>query len=107
MGDVDTIVREKVGLVLWPENPLVKAYGMAPGFAPGQTPREQVRWTVNCVLCHTAEIDGRAYFGAGTKVFDEKVLGDALKLLTNPRGRMMVEFSESAEYRGLITTRST
>jgi mono/diheme cytochrome c family protein len=93
IGDVDTIVREKVGLVLWPENTLVKAYGMAPGFAPAHTPRQQVKWTVNCVLCHTAEIDGRAYFGAGTKVFDEKVLGDALKLLTNPRGRMMVERS--------------
>ena len=93
VGDVDTIVREKVGLVLWPENPLVKAYGMAPGFAPADTPHLPLKWTVNCVLCHTAEIDGRAYFGAGTKVFDEKVLGDALKLLTNPRGRLMAERS--------------
>jgi processive rubber oxygenase RoxA-like protein len=93
VGDVDTIVREKVGLVLWPENPLIKAYGMAPGFAPPSTPHVPLKWTVNCVLCHTAEIDGRAYFGAGTKVFDEKVLGDALKLLTNPRGRLMVERS--------------
>ena len=93
VGDVDTIVREKVGLVLWPENPLVKAYGMAPGFAPANTPHAPLKWTVNCVLCHTAEIDGRAYFGAGTKVFDEKVLGDALKLLTNPRGRLMMKRS--------------
>ena len=93
VGDVDTIVRDKVGLVLWPENPLVTAYGMAPGFAPANTPHVSLRWTVNCVLCHIAEIDGRAYFGAGTKVFDEKVLGDALKLLTNPHGRLMAERS--------------
>src|SRR6185295_709832 len=65
LGDVDTIVREKVGLVLWPENPLVKAYGMAPGFAPANQPQLPLKWTVNCVLCHTAEVDGRAYFGAG------------------------------------------
>ena len=30
-------------------------------------------------MCHTAEIDGIAYFGAGTKVFDDKFLGEALK----------------------------
>ncbi|MEO8258219.1 MAG: hypothetical protein ABI868_12805 [Acidobacteriota bacterium] len=88
VGDVDTIVREKVGLVLWPENALIKAYGMAPGFAPEGVPPQPLKWTVNCVLCHTAEIDGRAYFGAGTKVFDEKVLGDALKLLTHPSRRL-------------------
>jgi RoxA-like, cytochrome c-like len=93
VGDVDTIVREKIGLVLWPENALVKAYGMAPGFAPADTPHSPLKWTVNCVLCHTAEIDGRAYFGAGTKVFDEKVLGDALKLLTHTGGRLMAERS--------------
>jgi hypothetical protein len=93
VGDVGTIVREKVGLVLWPENPLVTAYGMAPGFAPADSAPLPLKWTVNCVLCHTAEIDGRVYFGAGTKVFDEKVLGDALKLLTSPRGRWVVERS--------------
>jgi mono/diheme cytochrome c family protein len=86
VGDVDTIVQQKVGLVLWPENRLVKAYGMAPGFA-GDAP---LKWTVNCAICHTAEIDGRAYFGAGTKVFDEKVLGDGLKLLTDGPGRRLM-----------------
>ena len=30
VGDVDTIVGEKVGLVLWRDNPLVPAFGMAP-----------------------------------------------------------------------------
>jgi mono/diheme cytochrome c family protein len=43
-------------------------------------------WTVNCLVCHTAEIDGVAYLGAGTKVFDDRVLGEALKLLTRESG---------------------
>ena len=30
-------------------------------------------WTVNCLVCHTAEIDGVTYLGAGTKVFDDYV----------------------------------
>ena len=30
VGDVDTIVRDKVGLVLWRDNPRVPAFGMAP-----------------------------------------------------------------------------
>ena len=34
-----------------------------------------------------AEIDGVAYFGAGTKTFDDLWLGDALKALTNDRWR--------------------
>ena len=66
VGDVDTIVRDKVGLVLWPENALIPAYGMAPTRTDAP-----LSWTVNCLVCHTAEIDGVAYFGAGTKVFDE------------------------------------
>ena len=92
-GDVDTIVRQRVGLVPWPENRFVRAFGMAPGIAPN----EPLKWTVNCVLCHTAEIDGRAYFGAGTKMFDEKVLGDALKLLTDPRGRLLTSSGAADE----------
>lgn len=83
VGDVDTIVRDKVGLVLWRDNHRVPAFGMAPNTAPG----EPLKWTVNCVTCHTAEIDGVAYFGAGTKTFDDKWLGDALKVLTNDRWR--------------------
>ena len=79
VGDIDTIVRDKVGLVLWRENAAVPAYGMAPGLEPGRP----LRWTVNCLVCHTAEIDGLAYFGAGTKLFDDKWLGDSLKALTN------------------------
>jgi hypothetical protein len=55
--------------------------------APGLTHGEPLKWTVNCVTCHSAEIDGVAYFGAGTKTFDDKWLGDALKLLTNDRWR--------------------
>jgi len=80
-GDVDSIIRDKVGLVLWPENKAVPAYGMAPSLDPDKP----LRWTVNCLVCHTAEIDGVAYFGAGTKTFDDKWLGDALKVLTDDK----------------------
>ena len=72
VGDVDTIVRDKVGLVLWRDNAVVPAFGMAPDLSPGQP----LKWTVNCLICHTAEIDGVTYFGAGTKMFDDKWLGD-------------------------------
>lgn len=81
VGDVETIVRDKVGLVLWTGNRRVPAFGMAPGRDPGRP----LQWTVNCLVCHTAEIDGVAYFGAGTKLFDDRLLGDALKLLTSDR----------------------
>jgi hypothetical protein len=95
VGDVDTIVREKVGLVPWRDNPLVPAYGMAPNAsprAPGRdgAPPTSLRWTVNCLVCHTAEIDGVAYFGAGTKTFDELWLGEALKRLTSDPWRSLV-----------------
>jgi hypothetical protein len=81
-GDVDTIVRDKVGLVLWRDNPRVVAFGMA----PSRSSKEPLKWTVNCLVCHTAEIDGVTYLGAGTKVFDDRVLGEALKLLTREGG---------------------
>jgi hypothetical protein len=83
VGDVDSIVRDKVGLVLWPGNRLVPAFGMAPSRAVN----EPLKWTVNCLVCHTAEIDGVAYFGAGTKLFDDKLLGNALQLLTSDQWR--------------------
>jgi len=80
VGDVDTIVRDRVGLVLWRDNPRVRAFGMAPN--TDAAPGEPLKWTVNCLVCHTAEIDGVAYFGAGTKTFDELWLGEALRRLT-------------------------
>ena len=83
VGSVDTIVRDKVGLVLWRDNQLVPAFGMAPNRLHGAGGADPLRWTVNCLVCHTAEIDGVAYFGAGTKTFDDKFLGEALKLLTH------------------------
>src|SRR3954454_7446442 len=86
VGDVDTIVRDKVGLVLWRDNAYVPAFGMAPNAIAG----EPLKWTVNCITCHTAEIDGVVYFGAGTKTFDDKWLGDSLKLLTSDRWRAMM-----------------
>jgi len=80
-GDVATIVREKAGLVLWREHARIPAYGMAPDVTTGGP----LRWTVNCLVCHVAEIDGVAYLGAGSKVFDDKWLGEALKRLTADR----------------------
>jgi hypothetical protein len=82
-GDPATIIRDNVGLALWPENGLVPAYGMAPNVGSGET----LRWTVNCLVCHTAEIDGVVYFGAGTKTFDDLWLGESLKRLTSERWR--------------------
>lgn len=79
VGDIGTIVGEKVGLVLWRDNARVPAFGMAPN-ADANGP---LRWTVNCLVCHTAEIDGVAYFGAGTKTFDDLWLGQSLKRLTS------------------------
>ena len=91
-GDIETIVRDNVGLVPWPENRFVPAYGMAPRLgASGPS-----SWTVNCLVCHTAEIDGVAYLGAGTKVFDDKWLGDSLKELTNARWRPILARTPAA-----------
>jgi hypothetical protein len=86
VGDVETIVGEKVGLVLWRDNRQVPAFGMAPN-AGSQAP---LRWTVNCLVCHTAEIDGVPYLGAGTKIFDELWLGEALKRLTSTPWRSLL-----------------
>ena len=89
VGDVDTIVGEQVGLVLWRDNARIPAFGMAPNASPrsDRLSNDPLRWTVNCLVCHMAEIDGVAYFGAGTKTFDDLWLGDALKALTNDRWR--------------------
>ena len=104
VGDVDTIIREKVGLVLWPENPLVPAFGMAPNAGSGQP----LMWTVNCLVCHTAEIDGVAYFGAGTKTFDELWLGKSLKRLTSQvwRGRLWgtADYDMAADAHRILTS---
>ncbi|MFI5456573.1 MAG: hypothetical protein ACHRXM_14085 [Isosphaerales bacterium] len=83
LGDDYTIARDRIGLVPWPENKIVAAYGMAPNPAPGQP----LSWSVNCLACHMAEIDGIAYFGAGTKVLDEKALADTVKMVTSSVGR--------------------
>lgn len=88
VGDVETIVAEKVGLVPWRDNRHVPAFGMAPDVDWRDSPEQRsLRWTVNCLVCHTAQIDGVAYFGAGTKTFDEVWLGEALKRLTSERWR--------------------
>jgi hypothetical protein len=89
VGNVDTIVSEKVGLVLWRDNRDVRAFGMAPNV--DRQPGEPLQWTVNCLTCHMAEIDGVAYFGAGTKTFDDYWLGEALKRLTSDRWRRGLE----------------
>ena len=86
VGDVETIIREKAGLVPWRDNHLVPAFGMAPNLGTGQP----LRWTVNCLVCHTAQIDGIVYFGAGTKTFDDKWLGESLRSLTGPEWRRLL-----------------
>ena len=80
VGDVETIVRDKAGLVPWRDNRLVPAFGMAPNTGAG----EPLRWTVNCLVCHTAEIDGITYFGAGTKTFDDVWLGRVAEVADRP-----------------------
>jgi hypothetical protein len=55
-----------------------------------------LRWTVNCLVCHTAEIDGVAYFGAGTKTFDDLWLGESLKTMTNTAWRPLLVRSADA-----------
>ena len=82
-GYTDEIVRDRIGMTLWPENRLVKTYGMA----PQPHPDKPLGWTVNCLVCHSAEIDGVVYLGAGSKVFDEKAITDALRMLTSRTGR--------------------
>ena len=88
-GDVDTIVAEKVGLVPWRDNARVPAFGMAPNTGPARS-GQTLQWTVNCLVCHTAEIDGVAYLVAGTKTFDELWLGEALKTMTSRRWRQLL-----------------
>jgi hypothetical protein len=85
-GDNYTIARDRIGLVPWPENKVVVAYGMAPSPSGGQP----LSWSVNCLACHMAEIDGIAYFGAGTKVLDEKALADMVKMVTSSAGRFQL-----------------
>jgi hypothetical protein len=85
VGDVESIVRDKAGLVYWSDNARVAAFGMAPNHGDGP-----LRWTVNCLTCHTAEIDGVVYFGAGSKTFDDKWLGESLRSLTGPEWRRLL-----------------
>jgi hypothetical protein len=92
-GDTDTIIRERIGLVPWPRNHIARAYGMAPNPALDRP----LGWTVNCIACHMAEIDGVAYLGAGGKVIDEKrLLGSAVQV-TGPLSRQRMARS-SLEY---------
>ena len=85
-GDIETIVRDRAGLVPWRDNRRVPAFGMA----PSTDTMQPLRWTVNCLVCHTAEIDGVTYFGAGTKTFDDKWLGDSLRSLTGPQWQRLM-----------------
>lgn len=75
---VDTILRDQLGLVLWPQNKSAPVFGMAPNPARDQS----LSWTLNCLACHMAEIDGVAYLGAGAKTLDELWLGRAAQKVT-------------------------
>ena len=87
LGSSHTIASSRVGLVPWTDNEAVAAFGMAPNPAPDQP----LGWSINCLVCHTAEIDGVAYFGAGAKTLDEKTLASTVKLVTSPAGRYRLE----------------
>jgi hypothetical protein len=65
--------------------------------APNPDPGQPLSWTVNCLACHMAEIDGVVYFGAGSKVLDEKMLADTVKLVTGSAGRQLLSGSGAAE----------
>jgi len=84
---MDTIIRDRVGLVLWPQNRQARLFGMA----PNPRPDRPLSWTLNCLACHTAEIDGVAYFGAGNKALDEMMLGKAAVKITDLRQRSVPE----------------
>lgn len=92
-GAPETIARERVGLVLWPENRITPVYGVSPSAAP----EGPIGFTSNCAMCHLAEIDGIVYFGAGNKAFDEKVLVASLERLTGPLGRRILSRGSEAE----------
>ncbi len=94
LGNNHTIARERVGLVPWRENKIVAAFGMAPNPTAGQP----LSWSINCLACHMAEIDGVAYFGAGSKILDEKALADTVKLVTSSAGRYRLAHG-STDYR--------
>ncbi|MCH8291002.1 hypothetical protein IH992_07880 [Candidatus Poribacteria bacterium] len=94
IGDRQTIARDKVGLVFWPENQTTQVYGVSPNVKSG----EPIGFTSNCVMCHLAEIDGKIYFGAGNKLFDEKVLVDSLTKLTSSLGRVLLS-PDSDDYK--------
>lgn len=79
LGTVDAIIRDRVGLVLWPQNRTAPVFGMAPNPARDRA----LSWTLNCLACHMAEIDGVAYLGAGTKTLDELLLGKAAQKVTD------------------------
>ena len=85
-GAIDAIIRDRVGLVLWPQNKGAPVFGMAPNPARDRP----LSWTVNCLACHMAEIDGVAYLGAGTKTLDEMILGKAAQAVTD-----LTQFSAS------------
>ena len=85
-GDVEAIITQTIGLVGWPEHRAPRTYGMAPDLAPGHP----LAWTANCVTCHTAQIDGVVYFGAGGKVLDETLLKRAVEGLTDAPWRAIL-----------------
>ena len=92
-GDPETIARERVGLVLWPENRVTPVYGVSPSAAP----EGPLSFTSNCAMCHLEEIDGVVYFGAGNKAFDEKALVASLERLTGPLGRRILSRGSEAD----------
>jgi hypothetical protein len=84
--DYDQVLERKIGLVGWPENREAPVYGIAASRGRAGTRS----YTSNCVMCHIAEIDGVVYFGAGSKIQDEKVLVDMALKAASPVGRVLL-----------------
>ena len=93
--DYNDLLGRQVGLVLWPENKDVPAYGMSASKVVGPSRS----YTSGCLMCHIAEIDGVVYFGAGNKVFDEKRLVDIAIKSTSSTARALLRSSPQEKER--------
>jgi hypothetical protein len=91
-GDVNTIVRDQVGLVLWPENRLIPAYGMAPGRV-GQVLYRDRAWE------RLAETDLIRRFGSDRDWFNTERVGSGNgghdmwpRIRTDANRRALIEY---------------
>ena len=88
VGDVDTIVGDKVGLVLWRDNARVPAFGMAPERREPNASRSGGRSTAWCATRRRSTAS--RIWAPAPKTFDELWLGEALKRLTSDPWRSLL-----------------